>query len=366
MKTHRVMVVAGEASGDALAGGVMAELGRQLPLDLVGLGGVHLMAAGLKSVGDVGQTSRMGTSELISGAFPLARVVYRLVQVLRRQRPDLLLLVDYGGLNLPLAKLAHQLGIPVIYYIPPKVWAWGRWRLDLMARWVDRVLVMFPWELDIYENARIPASYVGHPAVDVTHSQPDGLSQTVALLPGSRHQEVDALWPKLVEASLLLRRDHPHLHFEVARAPTIPRGMLERRAAGLPLAIWEGGAPALLGRSLLALATSGTVTLEAAVAGVPMVVVYRTSPLTWSLGRRWVRDLPGVALPNLLAGTRVVPELLQHFSAADISAQAEPLLADSEPRRLMLQGLAQAVQRLGPPGATQRTALILRNFLEGR
>ncbi|MFQ5877212.1 MAG: lipid-A-disaccharide synthase [Acidobacteriota bacterium] len=309
------------------------------------------------------------------------------------RRPDLLILIDYPDFNLRLAGRARRLGVPVLYFISPQVWAWRRGRVRRIAALVDRMLVILPFEEEIYRRGGVPVEFIGHPLLDLVRPgrdrrqvlKPLGLDPrrpTVALLPGSRDNEVSRLLPPMIGAARLLREEFADLQFVLPVAPTLDRGELEaaaRRAAQRSRARMRGGyasarparedpdpAPVLVeeGRydavaaSDAAVVASGTATLETALLGVPMVIVYKVHPFTYLLARA-VSDVPHIGMANLIAGERVVPELVQGQCRAErIAAQTRRILVDPAVARRMRLGLRRVRERLGSPGAVDRAARV--------
>ena len=289
------------------------------------------------------------------------------------RKPDCLVVVDYPGFNMKLAKLAHDKGIPVVSYIAPSAWAWNKGRAKKVAKIVDKVACIFPFEYDVYKEAGAPVEFVGHPLLDIVHPSMERAEAEawvgkeegrplVLLMPGSRLMEIEKLLPNLLEGAKLLQKQMPEVQFAMPRAGTIPLELLQDKikASGLHIKITEGHNYDLFSVADLALATSGTVTLEAALCGLPCVIVYRTSALNAFIARR-VINIPNIGLPNIVAGRQILPELLQEdFTPAKLAATAVELLAPA--RRPSLQAdLAFMKQRLGEPGAVGRVAqLILR------
>ncbi|MHB8766501.1 MAG: lipid-A-disaccharide synthase [Deferrisomatales bacterium] len=359
-----VAFVAGEASGDIHAGNLLGALGRLAPgLTAWAVGGERLRAAGAEIVYPAEQLSGMGLVEAAGRLPSILAARARVLDRFRRTPPDLFVPVDYGGLNLRLAGAARRLGIPVVYYIPPKVWAWGGWRARRVRAAVDEALVILPFEAPYWAGQGVPATYVGSPVLDHLGlrrfaAEPD----VVGLLPGSRPGEVSRLWPLLLESARLLAAGRA-LRFLAPLAPGLPRAALEgpAREAGVAVEVLDGRAQEVMERARLCLVASGTATLECALVGTPMVVVYRVSALTHALGRRLVRA-PFIALPNLVAGRRVVPELVQPAAPA-VAAEADRLLGDGPERGQMLRDLAEVRARLGTPGASERAAQRLLEHL---
>lgn len=353
-----VAVVAGETSGDIHAGNLVAALRRLQPDVFVwAVGGGHLRRAGADVVFPCEEIAAMGLLETLGKLPALARARRRVLRGFDAHRPDVFVPVDFGGLNLRLAAAARARGIPVVYYVPPKVWAWGARRAARLRESVDEALVILPFEEPFLRARGVPAAYVGSPVLD--HLGPRRFEPEpgiVGLLPGSREGEVSRILPVLLGAARRLAAGRPGLRFLLPRAPGLRREAVEGpiRAAGVAVEVLEGCAQEVMERSRLCLVASGTATLECAACGAPMVVVYRLNPLTYALARRLVK-VPAVSLPNLIAGRPVVPELIQS-DAKDVAEAAEGLLDDGPRRAAMLSGLAEVRELLGPPGASERAA----------
>jgi lipid-A-disaccharide synthase len=368
-----LLVVAGEASGDLYAARLIEELRRLVPeAATFGLGGDGLRAAGLEPVADSAEISVVGLFEVLR-VLPRARQIFRaLVAAVERRRPRLAVLVDFPEFNLRLARQLKARGVPVVYYISPQVWAWRRGRVKSIARLVDRMLVLFPFEADFYRGHGLDVVHVGHPLVDEVPAlaqawerEPDGpRPYRLALLPGSRASEVEALLPVLLAAAARLARDLP-VAIRLIRAPTVPAQLFDEAVAlsGLPVEIVEADRFAAVADSHLALCASGTATLEVGLLGTPQIVVYRLARWTYLLGRLLVR-LPDISLVNLVLGRRVVPELIQ--AAANprrIAAEAARLLTDRPARDAMRGALAGLRGALGRSGASRRAASAVAELL---
>ena len=365
----RILVVAGEASGDLHAAGVVRELRLRRPdVELFGMGGDHLRAAGAETVFDSHEIAVMGISEVLGRLPRILAALRGLTRLAEERRPAVAFLVDAPDFNLRLAKRLRRLDIPVVYYISPTVWAWRPRRTRQLARTVDRLLCIYPFEEPFLRARGVRASYVGNPLLDAPAPALEGAAArlslgldpsvpTLALLPGSREREVERLFPAMLEAARRLAADGP-LQLLVPVAPTIDLSRLEKLAAGLPVPIklLRARASDLLAAADAALVASGTATLEAALARKPMVVVYRVSWLTWIVGRLLVR-VAHVALVNILAGRLIVPELLQ--SAMTPAAMADALRQvwrNSGRRAEILEGYREVRELLGGPGAAGRVA----------
>ncbi|HVB37897.1 MAG TPA: lipid-A-disaccharide synthase, partial [Vicinamibacterales bacterium] len=325
--------------------------------------------AGGRLLGDYRGFAVTGLTEALR-VLPRSYALYRrLVEAARAERPDVFVAIDFPDFNFRLAGAVRALGIPVVYYISPQLWAWRAGRMKTMKRIADRVLVIFPFEQDIYERAGVPAEFVGHPLVDlIAVGEPrdpflrslglDPAAPTVALLPGSRPNEVRAILPGLAAAARLMAARVPGVQFVVARAPNLDAGLFAPlAAAGIrPPGLVESRTDEVLAASDLVLTASGTATVQAALHEVPMVVVYRLSPLTYRLGKPFVR-VDTYAMVNLVAGERIVPELIQEaFTPEAVAAEAVPLLVDRDRIARTREALRRVRATLGEPGASDRAA----------
>lgn len=370
----KILISAGEASGDIHAAAVTAAL-KQIDssVEVFGMGGDALRAAGGEVLFDIKDHGVMGFVEVIKKLPDLFKLRSDFARVMDERQPDCLVVVDYPGFNMKLAKVAHDKGIPVVSYIAPSAWAWNKGRAKNVAKIVDKVACIFPFEYDVYKEAGAPVEFVGHPLLDIVKptwerteaeawvgKQPG--HPLVLLMPGSRLMEIEKMLPNLLAGAKLLKKQLPEVQFAMPRAGTIPLELLQSKikASGLDIKITEGHNYDLFSVADLALATSGTVTLEAALCGLPSIIVYRTSALNAFIARR-VINIPNIGLPNIVAGRQILPELLQEaFTPANVAKTAVELLAPE--RRPQLEAdLAFMKARLGEPGAVKRVAqLILR------
>ena len=370
----KILISAGEASGDIHAAAVTAALKRiDSTTEVFGMGGDELRAAGGEVLFDIKDHGVMGFVEVIKKLPDLFKLRREFARVMDERKPDCLVVVDYPGFNMKLAKLAHDKGIPVVSYIAPSAWAWNKGRAKNVAKIVDKVACIFPFEYDVYKEAGAPVEFVGHPLLDIVHPSMERAEAEawvgkvpgrplVLLMPGSRLMEIERMLDVILEGAKLLKKQMPEVQFAMPRAGTIPIEMLQGKikASGLDVKITEGHNYDLFSVADLALATSGTVTLEAAMCGLPSVILYRTSAITAFIARR-VINIPNIGLPNIVAGRQILPELLQEeLTPAKLAATAVELLAP-ERRPQLEANLAYMKERLGEPGAVNRVAqLILR------
>jgi lipid-A-disaccharide synthase len=368
----RLLLSCGEASGDLYAGALTRELLALDPtLTIAGLGGPQFAAAGGRLVDDYREISVTGLTEWIPKLPRLLEARRRLVAAAEAERPDALILIDFSGFNFRLAPAIRRLGVPVVYYISPQIWASRPGRLATIRAIADRVLVIFPFEAAIYEKGGVPVEFVGHPLIDLAKPSASrevflgrlGLTPsapTVAILPGSRPNELSRILPDLAAAARIIGREVPAAQFVVARAPHLDDRLFDAVAGGGDAAarftLVEGDTDTVLASADVALTASGTATVQAALHDTPMVVVYRMAPLSYQLARRVVR-LDTIGMVNLIAGERIVPELVQDaFTPDAVAREAISMLTDRGRAARIRAGLATVRSRLGGPGASRRAA----------
>lgn len=365
----KVLIVTGEASGDQHGANLAEALRAADPsCEIHGVGGGRMAAAGVRLLDGLRRLDHMGLAGL--GVIRDGYYNYRKIAAfLRTQRLDAVVLIDNAGLNLRVAKVAKAAGHRVIYYIAPQIWASRPKRIELMKRVLDRVLVIFPFEPPIYEQAGIPCSFVGHPLLDQVAGSYDrevlrrtfkleGAQPLIGLLPGSRIREIDMLLPAMLDAGRRIRAAYPDSRFVLAQAPSVSSELLARHlmASEIPVTVVAGQASEVMAASDLLLVASGTATLQAAIVGTPMLLTYRTTWLTYQIVRRVIL-LPWIGLVNILAGRAVVPELIQEEATGPrLSEEAVRLLRDAGAYEKMKQALREVRASLGAPGASQRAA----------
>ncbi len=377
-----IFLSAGEASGEHYGSALMEAIRRRLPqVRFFGLGGARMMALGFRPVVRAEDVAHMGITEVVRHAPYIYGQFQRLKRAIASERPALAVLIDFPDVNLRLAQHLHRRGVPVIYFVSPQLWAWKKRRIRRVQRFVDRMLVIFPFEEPFYRERGVTAEFVGHPLADLAppvlsreaFARQHGLDASkpwVALLPGSRKREVDLNLPTMLEAANTIGDTYQYL---VPVAPTLKREAVAASMAAGPLKarpVLIDDVRAALYHARGSVVASGTATVEAALLGNPFVVVYRLSRLSYAIARRFV-TVPHVAMSNLIAGRRVVPELIQHeFTAANIVAALQPLLADGPERDRTIAGLREVRQRLHTQSATgegaiERTARICVDLLHG-
>jgi lipid-A-disaccharide synthase len=354
----RILLSSGEASGDTYGAQLITALQRrQSGLELFGAGGERMRSAGLDAVVHAKDVAVLGLAEVLTHLPRIYAQFRKLVREIDRRRPDVAVLIDFPDWNFRLARELHKRGIPVVYYVSPQLWAWRPGRIEQVKKHVQKMLVIFPFEEAWYRERGVDAEYVGHPLVDVPRPQPPHLRspQTpIGLLPGSRQKEIAMNLPTLLQAARQLGKEY---QFFLPVASTInSRWVIDfihkvlGEAPGVNLKL-ENDARLVLAQSRAAMVASGTATVEAALIGTPFVMVYRVSPVTYRVGQSMVK-VPFIAMPNLIAGREVVPELVQDkFTAENVAGRMREIIADGAARQQMLSGFAEIRQKLTFAGA---------------
>ena len=375
----KILIVAGEPSGDLHASNLVTNLNAlRSGLKFFGIGGDLLRKAGVEIVFDITPLALVGVVEVLKNIFTVGRVYRDILRKIDAERPDLAILVDYPGFNLRLAKALKARSIPVIYYISPQVWAWGRNRVNIIKRCVKKIVVFFKFEEELYKTYGIDAEFVGHPLVDTVKAalpkdetkRTYGLSKekpVIALLPGSRLTEVKSMLPvMLVGAEVIDKKIGPGVQFIIARYPGLPGDLYEGlvKNSRLDVRIAEGDTYNVLAASDFAIVASGTATLETAIIGTPLVIVYRASLITYLL-YKLVSDIDFIGIVNIIAGKEIAPELIQHkMSPENIAATVVGIMNDSEKLKTMRIELSKVKSSLGSPGASLRAAKSILPLLQ--
>lgn len=373
-QSHKVMIIAGEASGDLHGSHLIKAAAQSHPaLSFYGVGGDKMESAGCRILFPSDELSVMGLVEV----FRQLPIIFKRFRQLKRvicnvEPPDLLVLIDFPDFNLRLAKVAKAAGIPVLYYISPKVWAWRRGRARVIAERVDRLALIFPFEPEIYKSLGVKAEYVGNPLLDEFYeNQPQGTLRkslsignkepVVGIFPGSRNSELEYILESLVETAEHLYRERPDVKFILPVAPSLSRDVLENRfvQTGLPISIVEENIYEVASTCDAVLTVSGTVTLQITLVGTPMAILYKVAPLSYAVGKRLIK-IEYAGLTNIVAGREIVREFIQ--DAAEPIVMAEELirlLEDKNYIETMCQGLDEVRMRLGKPGCSDRVAEIV-------
>jgi lipid-A-disaccharide synthase len=375
MPDPTIFISAGEASGEAYGAMLLTELKSRLGTGRrvlsVGMGGQRMVAAGLDRIVRAEDMAVMGITEVVRHLPRIYREFRRLKRAIRERQPSLAILIDFPDIHFKLAEEFHRLGIPVLFFVSPQLWAWKKHRIKLVQRYIDRMLVIFPFEEPFYRERGVDAEFVGHPLADLPlptvsreqfahqHSL-DPAQHWIALLPGSRAKEIRSNLPEMLAAAQILSKANPGIEFIVPLAPTLRSehkvmvdGIIHDHAPGRAVSVRiTNEARASLLHARASIVASGTATVEAALIGNPFVVVYRVSPITYAIAKRVV-TVPHVAMANLIAGKRVVPELIQHdCTASNIVRELQSLLPDGGPRQSMMQELQRIRALLAGPGKT--------------
>ena len=375
----KVMIVAGEVSGDQHAARLVRDLRAvRGDVEFFGIGGDALRREGVRTAVDARDMAVVGFFEVLA-RYPFFRRVFRqATEMLSAEKPDALLLVDYPGFNLRLAAKAHALGIPVLYYVSPQVWAWHRSRIPKMAKILDLLMVIFPFEVDVFADTGLKTVFVGHPLVESVRRTlaapspelpwPAG-ERRVAILPGSRRQEIRKVLPPMLAAARELRRRDPGISFLIPAANAELAALIEAQLAALPpeeraaIGLATGQMRAGVRQARAAMVCSGTATVETALLKCPMIVVYRTAALTYWFGRLIIR-VPWLGMVNLIANRTLCPEFIQGAARPAAMADAlEPLIADTSARRAQLAGLEEVAFQLEGEGQIKSAGRLVAETL---
>ncbi len=365
----KLTIIAGEVSGDMHGANLVKALKEQVSdLQLSGIGGDLLLAEGQRQLYHARQMAFLGIGEIVRHLPFIRRVFHTLLEHIGREKPDAVILIDYPGFNLRLAKKLKRMGVPVIYYISPQLWAWGKRRVKIIRDCVDKMLVIFPFEVDFYRRHGIEATYVGHPIVDsleghVSPKANENGKRILGLMPGSRRHELDSLLPDMLAAADLLHDQGRVATVLVARVDNLPLEVYQRYIGTRGFVrVHFGDSASFYNQLDAALVKSGTSTLETAFFRVPFVIVYRVSYLTWYLGKMLVK-LDNIGLANIVAGHKIAEELLQSEFTPETAADALTPLLQAENNRKRRKELAVVAEKLGGTGASQKAAGEIISFV---
>ena len=370
-----IMIIAGETSGDIHGAKVVRAMQkRNNGLFFCGIGGGALNAAGVRLLIDASEISVVGITEVFSKIPNILKGLRVTKKALKTLHPDLLILIDFPDFNLHLASLAKKLGIPVLYYISPQIWAWRPGRVKRIGELVDHLAVILPFEEDFYRGHKIPVTFVGHPLLD-THVSPkkktlNGRTKdnpVIGFLPGSRDGEIARHLPIMINAARNLHKKLDNVKFLISLAPEVKRtyveGIIKKHKTEFAFELVADSSQKVFERSTLVVAASGTVTLEAAISGTPMVIIYKVSPISYWIGRAMIQ-VKHIGLANLIAGRKIVPELLQkEASPTRISDTVFEMLSDSSGLERIRLELLNIRDLLGGPGASERVADIALDMM---
>jgi len=374
------MIVAGEASGDMYGARLVEEAHRlDSSVRFFGIGGPLMRQAGVDTLVDSREMAVMGIVEVLSHFPVIYRAFRKLQRLITTEKPDLLILIDYPGFNLRLAAVAKKAGVKVLYFITPQVWAWHSSRARKIARLVDHAAVILPFEVPIFEREGLPVTFVGHPLLDMARASMtreqaqaefgiDPQRTVIGLFPGSRKREINALLPVMLASARVLSERFPGVQFILPLASSLDRSLIDGHLAdsGLEVIVIGGKSYDVIQVCDAIIATSGTVTMEIALFGVPMVIIYKVAPLTYAIGKRLVQ-VEHAGICNIIAAERVVPELIQEDAEpVKIVAEVESMLTDKDRATEIRRKLLGVRAKLGEPGAPARVAAIALNMLAGR
>lgn len=355
----RVFVSAGDISGDNHAARLVRELRSLVPkLEVYGIGGDRLKEEGAQIYFHLDDLSVVGIGEVFGRLPAILRAKRGTRRILKTVPPDVVLLVDYPGFNLPLAKTAHVMGLKVVYYIPPQIWAWGRYRVRYIKRWVDKIITILPFERDFYRGHGIDTVFVGHPLLDAIDKKREE-DRFIALLPGSRMSEIKNMLSLLLSISKVFPDEGFIIPLASRRHRDFVTLLVER--INPKVAVNVGSTYEILSRSKLAVTASGTATLECAIIGVPLIIVYKVSLLTWIFARAVV-DIPHIGLVNLVAGERIVPEFIQGEAIEEKIVPVVRRLLEGEGEK-MKEKLDGVRKMLGGKGASRRAAEVVAELI---
>jgi len=370
-----VMIITGDASGD-LHGSRLVKAMRKKDgaLFFFGIGGHTLRAAGVKILVDTSSLSVIGVTEIFSKLPTFLSAMMLAKTLLKKFQPDLLILIDFPGFNLPVSAIAKRYRVRVLYYISPQIWAWSQGRVKKIRKRVDHMAVILPFEAEFYRNHHVPVTFVGHPLMDAY----DGIDKerfasgkddrlTIGLLPGSRRREITHLFPVMLKAATMVSDRLGDVRFAISQAASVDRtamaALIQKHAPDIDYELVPDGADKVFNKCALSVVTSGTVTLEAAICGVPMVIIYKVAPITALLCWFFLR-VDHIGLVNLIAEKRLVPELMQFdASPKKITDAVCNMIGDNQGLEAMKQDLSRVKDALGSPGASERTAEIALNML---
>ncbi len=362
------MMIAGEDSGDLHGSNLIHELKKQVhSLFLCGIGGEKMKEAGLRVLFHSSELSVIGITEVVSKLPTILKALGIAKKIVTNLKPDLLILIDFADFNLRVAKAAKKVGVPVLYYIPPKVWAWRSGRVKKIRERTDHLAVILPFEADFFQQHGLPATFIGNPLLDIPDAEPENIREEegkqgtiIGLLPGSRRSEIWKMLPILLDTAKMIRVRIPDARFLVSLAPSADRVFFETMIQNHPEAahmeLVSKPVNHIFRQADFLVAASGTVTLEAALAGVPMVIIYKVSDFSYMLGKS-LANVTHVGLANLIAGREIIPELLQWKAKPVLISEAVcNILLDQQRLTTMKNDLLQIREKLGGPGASARTA----------
>ncbi len=373
-ETKNIMIMAGETSGDMHGAKlVKAMLAKNPKLNFYGMGLKALKNAGVKNIIDASQISIVGIVEIFSKIFQIIKTYRKAKKLLKEIRPNLLILIDFPEFNLALAKTAKKLGIPVLYYISPQIWAWRSGRVKKIKKLVNHIAVILPFEEKFYKKHNVPATYVGHPLLDTNKKFTNKIEEkiiTIGLIPGSREKEITNNLPAILKAAEIIGKKNKSIKFIYAMAPGLNINnistLIKENTKTIKIQIEKSGIEKVLEKSNFVIAGSGTATLQTALFSVPMVVIYKTSKISYNIAKKLI-NVDYISLVNLIAGEKIVPELIQDKATPyNIATEAEKILNNPQRLQKTKEKLLSLQKLMGEKGASQKVSKIAFEIMEER
>ncbi len=378
--SKKILIIAGEASSDSHAASLVKAINSISPdIKFFGIGGKSMQSAGVELLYNIVNLAVMGPVDLIEHYSKLRKIYYHLCSLAKQNKPDCAILIDYPGFNLKIAKYLKALGIPIIYYVSPQIWAWGAGRIKKIRRLVDKILVLFSFEEELYKKEGVKVSFVGHPLLDsvkqtiqrdkfLTQLNINPKKTTVGILPGSRNHEVTRILPIMLDAAKLMQDSlgADNVEFLLPIANTIKKDFVKSflKQRKINITLIEGNTYNALSASYVAMVASGTATLETALLGIPMAIVYRVAMLTYLLLRAVIR-IPYIGMVNVMSGKKIVPEFVQYNAKGRLIAEyLLELIRNKDRWQEVKNSILEIKPKLGSPGASTRAAEEVVNFLK--
>jgi lipid-A-disaccharide synthase len=377
VKAKTVMIIAGEASGDMHGASLVEEMLKIDPtINFYGIGGRRLDKAGVKLLANVSEMAVVGFTEVFSKLGTFVKIMNSMKKSLDEFKPDLVILIDFAGFNLRLAKAVHKKGIKIFYYVSPQVWASRKGRINKIKKYVNKMAVILPFEVDTYKQENFQVDYVGHPLLDLVKPNYSKLESrqkfnlpadktTIGLLPGSRLSEVEKLLPEMLQAAVILLQKNPDIQFVLPLADTLNEKIVAEIISryAVKVNVIRGNTYDAISCTDLAIVASGTATLETALLGIPMIIIYKISPLTYFIGKRII-TVKNIGIVNIIAGKTIVPELIQNEAVARrIAGESLAILDNPQRKQEIIKELAEIRAKLGNPGAAIRAAKLACDML---
>ena len=378
MASKSIFLCAGEVSGDLHGSVVIQHLKKMLPdYTYFGVGGDRLSEEGMELLYHVNQMSIIGITEVVRSLPFIRKALNKIENELKKRDPALIILIDYPGFNIRIGQIAKKLNKKVFYYISPQIWAWGKHRIKKITEITSKMALIFAFEEKIYREAGLETVFVGHPLLDIVHSsicREDFLKELkleeehpiIGILPGSRIREVKTLLPPILKSLQMIKKSNPYINLIIGAADSVPRSVYESLIPqDFPIQLFCGRTYDIMQHSNLLLVASGTATLEAAILGSPMIILYKVSFLSYLLGHYFLIKIPYIGLANIIAGREIVPELIQGQVKPElITEQSLRILCNADEHKKTRENLKNLREKLGDPGAAERTAKLIADMLK--